>query len=160
MGSPKTMLKRIAVSGAARASIRVGAKSCRMQPLCRTLTTEAEAYQSLVAKQGFFGSALEQPPNTYDNSIHEQDELWWDDGTAVREPIFDSDYIPLSEAVPMFFGGFALFAAVAGIHYGLLDPAANRPTVPREMPEAHIWESYGKAAAGVAADEEDDDGED
>ena len=31
--------------------------------------------------------------------IHEQDELWWDDGTAQREPIFDSDFVPMSEAV-------------------------------------------------------------
>jgi len=38
-------------------------------------------------------------PTPFAQKFHEQDELWWDDGTAVREPIFDHDYIPLSEAV-------------------------------------------------------------
>lgn len=90
----------------------------------------------------------------YENTIHEQDELWWDDGTAIREPIFDSDYIPLSEAIPMFMAGFGVFATVACIHKFILDPEQNRPTVPREMADAHIWEAYGTAGA-AGADEED-----
>jgi len=124
------------------------------------MSSEAKAYQELTTEQGFFGTALEQPKGSYNNTIHEQEELWWDDGTAEREPIFDSDYIPLSEAVPMFFAGFGVFAAVAGIHYGILDPAANRPTVPREMPDAHIWENYGKGPLGAECeDEEEEDDE-
>lgn len=47
----------------------------------------------------------------------------------------------------MFLAGFAFFGSVAGIHKYVLDPAENRPTVPREMPEAHIWEAYGKGPA-------------
>jgi len=130
----------------------------RIQTQTRSLTTEAEAYQSLVGKQRFFGSALEQN-GPYENTIHEQDELWWDDGTAVREPIFDSDHIPMSEAMPMMALGFGLFAAVAGIHHMILDPATNRPTVPREMPEDHIWATpyKGEAAAAAPEEEEDDD---
>lgn len=94
----------------------------------RGVRTEAEEYQQLAGRDGFFGTALEQRAGTYQNEVltqdcscdmlarsfcsptltrpppvaqkfHEQDELWWDDGTAIREPIFDSDYIPLSEAV-------------------------------------------------------------
>merc|ERR1712100_979494 len=113
------------------------------------MSSEADAYSALRNKDAFFGSPHEQPIGykPYKNPIHEQDELWWDDGTAQREPIFDSDLLPMSEAVPMFFAGFGVFAGVAAIHYGILDPAENRPTVPRAMPEAHIWESYGKPPA-------------
>merc|ERR1712205_14490 len=160
MGTFGVMLRRFAASsGAIRASVRPA--SIGRSPACRrNLSTEAESYQQLTGKNGFFGTACEQPLASYENTIHEQDELWWDDGTAVREPIFDSDHIPLSEAIPMFMAGFGLFAAVGLIHYGVLDPAANRPTVPRAMPEAHIWEAYGKSPAGAgddAEDEEDDE---
>merc|ERR1711907_714613 len=68
----------------------------------RSMSAEADKYQELTGKSGFFGTAHEQPAGSYDNTIHEQEELWWDDGTAIREPILDSDYIPLNEAVPMF----------------------------------------------------------
>merc|ERR1712205_251521 len=151
MGTFGVMLRRFAASsGAIRASVRPA--SIGRSPACRrNLSTEAESYQQLTGKNGFFGTACEQPLASYENTIHEQDELWWDDGTAIREPIFDSDYIPLSEAIPMFFAGFALFGAVAGVHK-LLDPASSRPTVPREMPEAHVWESYGKGPAEDAED--------
>jgi len=45
------------------------------------------------------GSALEKSPGYQNDTIHEQAELWWDDGRAMVEPVFDSDHIPLAEAV-------------------------------------------------------------
>merc|ERR1712072_587710 len=142
------MLGRVARVAAGRAPARVAQR--------RLMSAEADQYQALTKKDAFLGTAHEQPAG-YENTIHEQDELWWDDGTAQREPIFDSDHIPMSEAVPMFLGGFALFAAVAGIQYGILQPEINRPTVPREMPEAHIWETPYKGAPEVEDEEEDDE---
>eukprot|EP00656_Telonema_subtile_P024434 TRINITY_DN26671_c0_g1_i1.p1 TRINITY_DN26671_c0_g1~~TRINITY_DN26671_c0_g1_i1.p1 ORF type:complete len:139 (+),score=23.01 TRINITY_DN26671_c0_g1_i1:140-556(+) len=93
------------------------------------------------------GSALEQSPG-YRNSIHEQAELWWDDGRAIIEPVLDSDHIPLREAVSMLAAGFAFFGLIGGIQY-VRDPAGNRPTIPREMPESEIWErnQYEKPAS-------------
>merc|ERR1712100_506664 len=122
-------------------------------PNRQLMSTEAEQYQALGGPKGFFGTAMEQPKGSYENEIHEQDELWWDDGTARREPIFDSDYLPLGEAVPMFLGGFGLFAAVAATHAFILDPAENRPTVPRVMPEQNIWE---KPHSSAEAEDEDE----
>merc|ERR1712216_140207 len=146
MGDRKMAMQMRALTCVAK---RAGRQSVRL------MSAEADAYQSLRSKEAFFGSAHEQPTGykPYKNPIHEQDELWWDDGTARREPIFDSDFIPMSEAVPMFFAGMGLFAAVAGIHY-VLDPAESRPTVPRQMPEAHIWQ---KPYQGEAEDEDEDE---
>merc|ERR1712072_610359 len=115
------MLGRVARVAAGRAPARVAQR--------RLMSAEADQYQALTKKDAFLGTAHEQPAGSYESTIHEQDELWWDDGTAQREPIFDSDHIPMSEAVPMFLGGFALFAGVAAINYGILDPAESRPTV-------------------------------
>merc|ERR1711907_480985 len=138
--------------GLGRVATRVARAPMRIQP-SRLMSAEAEQYQSLKGRAPFFGSALEQPKDSYKNTIHEQDELWWDDGRAQREPIFDGDSIPLREAVSMFAGGFGLFASVAAIHF-YLDPAENRPTVAREMPEAHIWERYGQGEAEAEEEEE------
>merc|ERR1711959_576716 len=149
MGSAASeiMLGRVARVAAGRVSARAPARVAQR----RLMSAEADQYQALTKKDAFLGTAHEQPAGSYENTIHEQDELWWDDGTAQREPIFDSDSIPLSEAVPMFLAGFGLFAAVAGIHY-IKDPENSRPTVPRDMPDAHIWESYGKGAVMADGD--------
>merc|ERR1711861_36313 len=98
------------------------------------------------------GSALEQSPG-YENTIHEQAELWWDDGRAIVEPVLDSDHIPLQEATRMFAAGLGFFAFIAGIQ-AWRDPAANRPTVPRVMPDAEIWERNQYVAPPAAAEEE------
>ena len=59
--------------------------------------------------------------------------------------IVNSAYRPIRDSfppqMPMMAAGFGLFAAVGMIHYAILDPANNRPTVPREMADAHIWEA-------------------
>merc|ERR1711959_226915 len=153
MGSAASeiMLGRVARVAAGRVSARAPARVAQR----RLMSAEADQYQALTKKDAFLGTAHEQPAGSYENTIHEQDELWWDDGTAQREPIFDSDHIPMSEAVPMFFAGMGLFAAVAGVHKFILDPEANRPTVPREMPEAHIWEKPYQGEAEEDEDEED-----
>merc|ERR1711959_253017 len=160
MGELREIMLGAAARGAARgAARRTLVARAPQKNSVRLMSEEANAYTALRNKEAFFGTAHEQPAGSYDNTIHEQDELWWDDGTARREPIFDSDFIPLSEAIPMFLGGFALFAAVAATHKYILDPAASRPTVPRDMPEAHIWESYGSAPAAAADDEDEDEDE-
>lgn len=110
------------------------------------------------------GSALEQSPGYKNDAVHEQAELWWDDGRAMIEPVFDADHIPLAEANKMFACGMAFFGAILTIQW-LRDPAGNRPTIPRDMPNSDIWErnqyevSAAFAAANSAADAEEEDDE-
>eukprot|EP00658_Telonema_sp_P-2_P027093 TRINITY_DN209_c0_g1_i1.p2 TRINITY_DN209_c0_g1~~TRINITY_DN209_c0_g1_i1.p2 ORF type:complete len:143 (+),score=28.30 TRINITY_DN209_c0_g1_i1:208-636(+) len=98
------------------------------------------------------GSALETSPG-YQNTVHEQAELWWDDGRAVVEPVLDSDHIPLREAVTMMAAGFGFFGLIGAIQYAR-DPAENRPTVPRVMPDSEIWERNQFVPAAVVVEEE------
>merc|ERR1712159_391348 len=120
------MGRKIMLGAAARGAARGAARRTLVarapqKNSVRLMSEEANAYTALRNKEAFFGTAHEQQAGTYENTIHEQDELWWDDGTAQREPIFDGDYIPLTEAIPMFLGGMGLFCAVAGIHAYVLD---------------------------------------
>merc|ERR1711865_930794 len=107
------------------------------------------------------GSSLEKS-NGYNNpAMHEQAELWWDDGRAMVEPVFDADHIPLQEARRMLGAGFAFFGLVLGIQYWR-DPSGTRPTVPRDMPDSEIWErnqyvAPASAAAAAAVEEEEDE---
>merc|ERR1711998_488413 len=143
-------------SMALRQGVRLSARVARVSRVQsrRLMSAEADQYQALTSKEAFFGSAHEQPKGSYTNKIHEQDELWWDDGTAVREPIFDSDFIPMGEAVPMFLAGFGLFAGVAATQYYVMDPSGTRPTVPRVMPDADIWEKPAGSPLALAAEAE------
>merc|ERR1712153_58904 len=147
----------------------MGAKSTAMAALARNgLMAARRGFHAMTGganHAAITGSALEKSPGYQNDTIHEQAELWWDDGRAMVEPIFDSDHIPLAEANKMFACGMAFFGAILTIQW-LRDPAGNRPTIPRDMPNSDIWErnQYEVSAAFAAAnssaadaEEEEDD---
>merc|ERR1711934_541011 len=145
----KTMASRGAVI--ARLATRRGFHSSSVAR-CR----RSEAFHELnggAQHSSLMGSALETSPG-YENTVHEQAELWWDDGRAVVEPVLDGDYIPLREATSMMAAGFGFFALIGAIQYWR-DPATNRPTVPRVMPDAEIWERNQYVAPPATAEDQE-----
>merc|ERR1712166_480218 len=150
MGSCK--FPKIMASQARTALVRVAKRGIHTSSVARTARAgEFHALNGGPQHSSIMGSAVETSAG-YQNTVHEQAELWWDDGTAIVEPVLDADHVPLREAVSMLAAGFGFFGLIGAIQYWR-DPASTRPTVPREMPDSEIWERNQFVCPAAAPEE-------
>merc|ERR1711865_1162707 len=88
-------------SGPCQGSISAGSKCPQRQGPAEMaeLPANFHALTGGANHTAIIGSSLEKSIG-YNNpgGLHEQAELWWDDGRAMVEPVFDADHIPLQEA--------------------------------------------------------------